>query len=1107
MAPLDVYIPLLAAALGLAMHTAAQPAAVIKLGFMGPFDATSESDPSATSRCPACGAAFLSAVHYANTHRAEVYGTTAAFNFTIAGALEDSSSKIRGVSGADYLLANRSCTGAASCGAVNPVGADSMVMVADLFSSTVRFTGLLAEMHRKPMLGYGSTSDDFTDKAAYPFFSRVVSPDRFQAQALADVIVDFGWERVALVFVDGAYGANFAVQFDRTAEAAGVVVHKRVSLKASSTASTMEPQLRQVMQSGAKVIVLAASSADVLTVLRAANTVGALGSEYTWIGPDGVTSSTVLSQSGPDPDTARAAAGLLGLFPRFDPDSATAAVVRDDVFQRQTWRASGVSHASFVHVNNATIEPWAYYVWDAVIFAARACGLAHGPCLERGGATHNSTCVQAFLRNGSLAGGATGDIELDSVGDRRGSYTLLNLQPDNPLTFVPVGTIAMANGSSTVTVQRRSILWPDGSTGTETVPTDGNFDPLVRTDSTSVLPIVGAMIAAFVVLFAGTYVFYRRKYRRKLLRARANLAKLGKFREGSSDWAAHIVVDDAAAAVATAPGAPPPPSPPGGSAGGPPARASSEDGAIDGGGSTPATADDTTIVINPVGPGRQSSVPGPSTLILPTASGPPSRSGSDSSRGRQWAVPVLGDPRWYWSEPNARRRRRHASSGLDVVDDAWVSFAPEIKLEAAYQVWRDASAEGGRDGAAAGGVGCTVEFMAGQIPYEVNFHGMTQRNLKTGYTRLVLRRVRPIRGGVEVPGTQSQSAATTSDAESVGLPRGLVLAGDQVLPVCIGHLIEVTNSERRDGWLYGTAVFFDADVGNATNPTRAESIVGRSGWFQEGATVAATTELQLKFQDSLGQYEASELDPPSTWEDVESMNDTVRLFPVALDAPEVADMVATFNSTMNGQPAPRCTPIHATIERIDRIQNLPMWRSYAVKAIQTKNRGEKSNLGYPLVRGVAWHGTTRDISDKIMQQGFNRSFCGRNMCRYGKGVYFARDAAYSAQPEYAQAEEDGLCRMFSCRVVHGVYCEGTDNALVPDILDPETNRLYDSTTNDVHNPIMWVTYHDAQAYPEYLLHFRKFQPPAKLPEEALPISPKKAKRLFSRSVIVANAAL
>ena len=62
--------------------------------------------------------------------------------------------------------------------------------------------------------------------------------------------------------------------------------------------------------------------------------------------------------------------------------------------------------------------------------------------------------------------------------------------------------------------------------------------------------------------------------------------------------------------------------------------------------------------------------------------------------------------------------------------------------------------------------------------------------------------------------------------------------------------------------------------------------------------------------------------------------------------------------------------------------------------------------------------------------------------------------------------------MLACRVLHGIYCVGKDNALTPDVYDPATNRLYDSTVNDVQNPIMWITYHDAQAYPEYLIYFK-----------------------------------
>ena len=33
--------------------------------------------------------------------------------------------------------------------------------------------------------------------------------------------------------------------------------------------------------------------------------------------------------------------------------------------------------------------------------------------------------------------------------------------------------------------------------------------------------------------------------------------------------------------------------------------------------------------------------------------------------------------------------------------------------------------------------------------------------------------------------------------------------------------------------------------------------------------------------------------------------------------------------------------------------------------------------------------------------------------------------------------------------------------------------LYDSTVNKMADPIMWVTYHDAQAYPDYLVRFKQ----------------------------------
>ena len=49
--------------------------------------------------------------------------------------------------------------------------------------------------------------------------------------------------------------------------------------------------------------------------------------------------------------------------------------------------------------------------------------------------------------------------------------------------------------------------------------------------------------------------------------------------------------------------------------------------------------------------------------------------------------------------------------------------------------------------------------------------------------------------------------------------------------------------------------------------------------------------------------------------------------------------------------------------------------------------------------------------------GFNRSFAGKNACKFGKGCYFARDASYSADPKYCVPDEEDVARILVCRVV------------------------------------------------------------------------------------------
>lgn len=59
--------------------------------------------------------------------------------------------------------------------------------------------------------------------------------------------------------------------------------------------------------------------------------------------------------------------------------------------------------------------------------------------------------------------------------------------------------------------------------------------------------------------------------------------------------------------------------------------------------------------------------------------------------------------------------------------------------------------------------------------------------------------------------------------------------------------------------------------------------------------------------------------------------------------------------------------------QIQRIQSQSQWQRYAVwkQTIDKRHSGQENQQHL-------YHGTTKDIAQKINVYGFNRSFCGRN---------------------------------------------------------------------------------------------------------------------------------
>ena len=90
---------------------------------------------------------------------------------------------------------------------------------------------------------------------------------------------------------------------------------------------------------------------------------------------------------------------------------------------------------------------------------------------------------------------------------------------------------------------------------------------------------------------------------------------------------------------------------------------------------------------------------------------------------------------------------------------------------------------------------------------------------------------------------------------------------------------------------------------------------------------------------------------------------------------------------------------------------------------------------------------------------------------YGNGAYFAVDPKYSTQG-YSKPDQLGHKRMYLARVLVGDYTTGKAGLLSPPAKSSTATDLYDSVTDNQHNPTMFVIFHDVQAYPEYLITFQ-----------------------------------
>lgn len=207
---------------------------------------------------------------------------------------------------------------------------------------------------------------------------------------------------------------------------------------------------------------------------------------------------------------------------------------------------------------------------------------------------------------------------------------------------------------------------------------------------------------------------------------------------------------------------------------------------------------------------------------------------------------------------------------------------------------------------------------------------------------------------------------------------------------------------------------------------------------------------------SVQRHTKSEVELPPYWSDMKQQK--VCVVELQPHHPEYRTVASKFQET--------CAQFK--IEKIERIQNPELWKHY-----QTKKNSMDAKNGQVTNEKLLFHGTDADSVALVNGKGFNRSYAGKNATAYGKGTYFAVNASYSASDVYSRPDLNGKKHMYYVRVLTGCYTLGNRSLIVPPPKDYQNpTDSYDTVTDCLQNPSLFVVFYDYQAYPEYLITFR-----------------------------------
>ncbi|XP_064856627.1 vomeronasal type-2 receptor 1 isoform X2 [Oncorhynchus nerka] len=191
-----------------------------------------------------------------------------------------------------YLTGQEEAVPNYRCGTGAPLAALVGAGGSDLSIATARILGL----YYFPQVSYSSSCSVLDSKFQFPTFLRTIPNDVYQSEAMARLVLHFGWTWVGTIAADDDYGKYGIKAFKEQVEEAGVCISFSETLPKVSSPEDIRRIVETVVESTAKIIVVFSSDVDLSPLIQ--ELIQHNVTNRTWIASEAWVTSALINQPG-----------------------------------------------------------------------------------------------------------------------------------------------------------------------------------------------------------------------------------------------------------------------------------------------------------------------------------------------------------------------------------------------------------------------------------------------------------------------------------------------------------------------------------------------------------------------------------------------------------------------------------------------------------------------------------------------------------------------------------------------------------------------------------------------------------------------------------------